>query len=130
MPKSSTSPRAQRGGDLLRKELASLIMQEITDPRLGMITINDVRVSKDLAVAYAYTTVMGKNTAEEAEDSLAVLNGASGYLRTLLAKKVKLRVVPKLKFYFDATLSEGARMSALIDKAIQDDASHKDADEN
>lgn len=130
MPKSSTSPRAQRVGDMLRKELATMIMQEVTDPRLGMVTVNEVRVSKDLAYAYAYTTVMGKDSPEDAADSLAVLNGAAGYLRTLLAKKVKLRIVPKLTFYFDATLSEGVRMSALIDKAIKDDASHKNADEN
>lgn len=104
-----------------------LLQRELKDPRVGMVTVSSVKVSKDFSFADVYVSFMDKNTAEEAEEAVAILENAAGFLRSQLAKGIKLRVMPRLRFHFDATLLEGPRLSALIDKAVkQDKARHPD----
>ena len=110
--------RTQRVGDQIQRELAGILLQEIQDPRLGMITVNEVKVSRDLAWADVYYTRMD---ADDAGDSEQVLGGAAGYIRSLLAKSMSLRSVPRLRFHFDATVANARRMEDLIDRAVQAD---------
>lgn len=118
--------RTDRIGDQMQRELALLIQREVKDPRLGLITVTAVNVARDLAHARVFVTVMGKNTAEETAQSIEILNNASGYLRSLLGKAMKLRVIPHLNFLYDESIIRGSTMSALIDKAIAEDRkSHK-----
>ncbi len=112
--------RLSRVADVIQRELAMLIQREITDPRLGMVTVSDVEVSKDFQHAKVFVTVMGEQGS--AEESVSVLNKAAKFLRKELASKIKLRVIPQLRFYFDASISQGSRISALIDEALQKDA--------
>ena len=114
--------RTSRIGDQLQKELASLIQFEVKDPRLGMVTINEVRVAKDLGYADVYYTVLGlDDNAERLAENQAALESAKNFLRSCLAKEVKLRIMPHLRFHYDNSVVNGARMSALIDEAVRKD---------
>ena len=119
--------RRRRIADLIQRELAILIQREMKDPRLGMITINDAKVSWDLAFADVYFTVLPKNGAKTAEE---VLNKAGGFLRTKLSKMMSTRTTPKLRFHYDATIENGARISKAIDDAIAQDTSKRDRKES
>ncbi|WP_086480096.1 30S ribosome-binding factor RbfA [Oceanospirillum sanctuarii] len=115
--------RTDRIAEQLQKELAQIIQFEIKDPRLGMVTVNDVQISRDLSFANVYITVLGKDSAEEAKEDLAVLNRAAGFLRREIGKAVKLRIVPQLKFDYDSSLVRGRKLSSLIEEAVAADKS-------
>ncbi len=93
--------RSQRIADFLRKELSQLIQFELRDPRLGMVGVTDVEVSRDLGYAKIYVTVLGCDNKEAMEEPLKVLNGAAGFLRSKIAKSNSMRTTPSLRFYFD-----------------------------
>ncbi len=116
--------RVDRIGDQMQRELAQLIQREIKDPRVGMVTINDVKVSRDLGYADIYVSLLSTEelTAEspEVKQSLAVLNKAAGFLRGQVGRAMKLRVVPHLRFHFDSLLGQSRRMDRLIREAVGD----------
>ena len=113
--------RTDRVADYLREELARLIQREMRDPRVAMVSITDVEVSKDLAHARVYFTAMGSDTAEEARDVADALNKAAGFLRSQLSKDSNLRTVPALRFRFDASVGQGRYMEDLIERAVSAD---------
>jgi ribosome-binding factor A len=117
-------PRTRRVGEQLQRELAVLVRDEIKDPRLGMVSISGADVSRDLAYATVYVSVLGDDTA--VTESLAVLNRAAGFLRHRLGQSMRLRSIPQLKFEFDSSLRDGARMDALIDAAISGNRPEED----
>ena len=80
--------------DAVQKELAILISENIRDPRVGMVSVTEVNVSRDLAVANVYITFVGERTQEQIDQGLEALNGAAGYLRKLLASSVSMRATP------------------------------------
>lgn len=116
MPKEFS--RGRRIADQIQKELAGLIQRELKDPRVGMVTINEVKVSRDLAFADVYFTMFSEDGAGEGVEAL---DGASGFLRSALSKVLKIRTTPKLRFHYDKSINEGARISRVIDDAIADD---------
>ncbi|CAA0080648.1 30S ribosome-binding factor [BD1-7 clade bacterium] len=122
--------RPQRVADFLRKELSQLIQQEIRDPRVGMVSLTDVEVSRDLTHARIYITILGCDDADSAKESVKVLNGAAGFLRSLIAKSTTMRTTPSLRFFFDESVIRGSHLSALIDKAVgsQEQISDSQAD--
>jgi ribosome-binding factor A len=113
--------RTQRIADFLKKELATLIQFEMRDPRVGMISITDVEVSRDMSYAKVFFTSMGKDTDDDAAETVEVLNQAAGFLRTQVARKNNARITPKLKFYFDNSVVRGGQLSSLIDQAVAAD---------
>ena len=113
--------RTQRVADYLQRELAALIQHEVRDPRLGMVSITGVEVSKDLAHAKVYYTVMGKDTSEDATESTEVLNHAAGFLRRELSRDSTMRSVPQLRFYFDTSVGRGRHLEELIRQAANAD---------
>lgn len=119
--------RTQRVGDFLKQELARLIQLEVRDPRVGMVSVTDVEVSRDLAHARVFVTVLGKDTEAEAAESLAALNHAAGFLRSQIARINNARTTPRLRFVFDSSIGRGARMSSLIDAAVAADRSRSGA---
>ncbi|MHA7880436.1 MAG: 30S ribosome-binding factor RbfA [Saccharospirillum sp.] len=123
MPKDGT--RLRRIGDQIQRDLSVLIQQEVKDPRLGMVTLNSVRVSSDLSYADIYFTCMvfGDNAAaqQQRREQEAVLNKIAPFLRSNLAKSLKLRVVPHLRFHYDEVIETGARLSGLINEAVRQD---------
>ena len=120
-------PRTRRVGEQIQRELAALIHDELRDPRLGMVSISSVQVSRDMAHAKVHVSVLGKD--EQVSDSLGVLNHAAGFLRHKLGKILHMRVIPVLRFYHDRSLEEGARLGALINKAIASDKGNAGEDE-
>ena len=123
---ANVSNRMGRIADQLRQELAVLIREEMRDPRIGMVSVTDVTVSKDLANANVYVTVLGA----EAKPAIETLNQAGGFLRSLLAKNINLRTTPKLRFIYDKSIEQGRHLSALIDEALAQDAQHEPNDES
>ncbi len=127
MPKDYS--RQQRVADALRRDIASFIQREMRDPRVGMVMVNDVEVSRDLAHARVFVTVMGKDDAEQAQEALQVLNDAAGFLRSQLAQSSTMRTTPRLSFVFDSSVLRGQQLSSLIERAVAtDQAMHKDDD--
>lgn len=112
--------RTRRVGEQIQRELAALIQFEMKDPRLGMVTVSSVDVSRDLSVAKVYFTVLGKSEADS-QQSLEALNHAAGFLRKELGRGLQLRSVPRLQFYYDSSIERGAHLSALIQAAVNRD---------
>jgi len=115
--------RTQRIGDQMQRELALLIQREIKDPRLGLVTITAVEVSRDLSHAKVFITVMGQDD-DKIASNLKILQDAAGFLRMHLGKAMKLRTVPQMHFHYDASIRRGVELSALIERAVAEDRKH------
>ncbi|MDP2228258.1 MAG: 30S ribosome-binding factor RbfA [Moraxellaceae bacterium] len=115
------SQRTQRIADQIQRDLSDMIRLGLKDPRLGMVTISSVKVSSDMGYADVYVTVLGATLEEKPDASLAVLNGAAGFLRSELGRALKLRMIPRLRFHFDEVTARGNRMAALINTAVSED---------
>ena len=113
--------RTQRVADYLQRELAALIQHEVRDPRVGMVSITGVDVSRDMGHARVYYTSMDANSAEEASESTEALNRAAGFLRSQLSRDSSMRMVPQLRFYFDSSVGRGRDLEDLIRKAADSD---------
>lgn len=126
MPKEYS--RTQRIGDQMQRELSQLIQREIKDPRVGLVTITAVEVSRDLSNAKVFVTVMGREADDAAavEESRKVLQGAAGFLRVQLGKAMQLRTIPQLRFHYDASIRRGVELSALIERAVAEDQQRED----
>lgn len=121
----SDYPRSHRVADYIQRELSGLIRNELKDPRLSpMLTIATVEVSRDLSVAKIYFSVFDAN---EREPTQLALDSASGFLRKQLARRMKIRSVPQLRFYYDDSAERGAHMSALIANAVASNTTKDDA---
>jgi len=92
-------PRTRRVGEQLQRELAMLIRDEINDPRIGMVSVSAVEVSRDLSHAKVFFSTLGNE--DEAAASLQVLMGAAGFLRHRLGASLAMRHVPQLHFKQD-----------------------------
>lgn len=114
-----------RVGEEIKREISAIIATEVKDPRLGMPSITEVNVSRDLSFAKVYFSTLG--SAEERERTLEGLNRAKGFIRSELAKRVRVRHIPEITFHFDSSLEQGAKMNALL-KSLQD-GSEEGADE-
>ena len=122
MPKEFS--RGRRVADHIQRELATLIQQEVKDPRIGMVTISEVKVSRDLAYADVYFTLISHDlSAANITESELVLNNAADFLRSQLAKSLATRITPRLRFHFDITIENGAKMDRAIQAARARDAS-------
>lgn len=116
--------RLKRLADQIQRELAELIRLELNDPRLtSFITVSDVKVSPDLGYADVYVTVMDPNLQDDQsaaahQDSLELLNGAAGFMRGELGKRLKTRVTPRLRFHYDEVTVRGNKMLDLISQAV------------
>jgi ribosome-binding factor A len=111
-------PRSDRLASQIQRELARLLRTGLKDPRLGQPSILDVEVSKDLAHARVFFSLLDP---ENAADCLDALNHAAGYLQREIGKQIKARVTPKLSFVYDDTDIRGRQLSDLIDSAVASD---------
>ena len=113
--------RTQRVADYLQRELAALIQHEVRDPRVGMVSVTGVDVSRDLGHARVYYTMMGSESSEDASASTEALNKAAGFLRSQLSRSSNMRSVPQLRFYFDSSVGRGRDLENLIKRAADAD---------
>ncbi len=116
--------RTDRVGQQIQKEIAIILMREIKDPRLQMTTVSSVEVTRDLAYAKIFVTFFNDKP-DEIKASLDVLAEAEGYIRSLLGKRLRARIMPHLRFIYDSSMSEGVRMSALVDQAVASDKNNE-----
>ncbi|MGA0024692.1 MAG: 30S ribosome-binding factor RbfA [Burkholderiales bacterium] len=114
MPKDF--PRGRRIADQTQRELSEIIRLELKDPRIDLVTITDVEVTQDNAHAKVFFTSLGEPVQQEA--ATRALEHAAGFLRSTLAKRIKLRTVPQLHFHYDVSVERGVRLSKLIDAAV------------
>ena len=110
--------RSDRFATQIQRVLAGLIQTELKDPRLSAPSILDVQVSKDLAYARVYFSVLNP---EDAAESMAALESASGFLQREIGKTLKARITPRLSFIYDDTDIRGRQLSDLIDSALASD---------
>lgn len=108
--------RVDRVKEQMLRELADLIRLELKDPRAGLITINDVEVTRDYSHATVYYTVLNGDL----NSTAAVLEHAKGFLRSELSKRISLFRTPELHFEYDQSLERGVYLSHLIDQVAQE----------
>lgn len=119
--------RTDRIADFIQRELAQLIRVGMKDPRLGLVTIQDVKVARDLSTADIWFTLLGQDISDAAQAE-EVLSHASGFLRSELAKQLNTRITPKLRFHYDTLPEQAGRLDQLIRQARAEDASHPQDD--
>lgn len=124
MPKEPS--RTRRVGEQIRRELAQAIRDKIDNPRMTMVSITSVIVTRDLAYAKVYVTILGDPG--ERGTMVASLNQAAPMLRHELGRNMHIRTVPRLEFVYDEVVERGARLSALISEAVAADAARHQPD--
>ena len=124
--------RALRIADHLREQLADIIRAQMRDPRIGMVSVNDVRVSRDLAYADVFVSALGVDDPQSQREFITVLEHAAGFLRSAVARDNTLRTTPKLRFHYDELIVEGARIETLIRRAVaaDEDSQRRRGDED
>jgi ribosome-binding factor A len=111
------APRHARIADQIQRSLAETIRLELRDPRVGLLTLTGVEVSRDQSHAKVFFTVLGPESA--VRDALEGLQRAAGFLRSALAHRLSTRSVPELHFAYDESVERGVRLSRLIDEAVK-----------
>ncbi|NOY44761.1 MAG: 30S ribosome-binding factor RbfA [Deltaproteobacteria bacterium] len=107
------SRRAQRVADLLHHEIAWVLQREIKDPRVGFVTITGVRVSADLRHARVYYTVLGE--APQRSETQKGLDSARAFVRRAVGARLRIKVVPELKFVYDEDFERALRTQAVLE---------------
>jgi len=113
--------RDLRVADFVRDELSQIMQRDMRDPRVGMVSINEVKASRDLSYADVYVSSIDASDDEAKQTLVAVLNKAAGYFRSSLAQRHKMRTTPKLRFHYDDVADRAPRLDALISKAVAAD---------
>ncbi len=117
--------RSDRVADSVQRLLAECIRAEVRDPRVGMVNINAVEVTKDLSLASVYVTLVGESEKARCDECVEALNKASSFLRSLLGKQLTTRSVPRLRFVYDESAERGQVLSTLINQAIAEDTKNR-----
>ncbi len=100
--------------ETLRRVLAETLTQEVDDPRVGFVTVSEVRLNRDRTVADVFYTVLGGE--EERRASLSGLKRARGFLRQAIGENTRLRQVPELRFRYDESLDRSFRVEEILDR--------------
>lgn len=120
------NPRARKIADRIREITVNALEREVKDPRLGFVTITDVRVTGDLQHASIFYTVLG--TDEEREETSRALTSAKGVVRREIGKGLSLRLTPSIEFFLDAVPENAASIEHLLDEArVRDKAAQEAA---
>ena len=106
------SLRANRVAEQMKKELGDIIGRKIKDPRVGFVTVTDVSVTGDLQEATVYITSLGNE--REKSETLKALEKASGFIRSEIGTRIRLRRTPEIKFEFDTSIEYGNKIDALL----------------
>ncbi len=117
MPKDFS--RTRRVAEQLQRELAVLIQQELTDPRVKLVTVSAVELSRDLKHAKVFITSLDDE--HKHSEIVESVQHAAGFLQHELGHRVRMRTIPRLHFAYDESVQRGSDLSALIDRAIKDD---------
>lgn len=110
-------PRSRKVNELVREAVALTLLEEVKDPRVDMVTVTSVDVSRDTRYATIYVTA----PADSYDEALAGLESACGRIKTGLARRVKLRFTPELHFEIDSSVDHGMRISEILHGGREDD---------
>lgn len=105
--------RSTRLGDLIREEVAEIIMHKLRDPRLGFVTVTYARMSDDLKHATIYLSVFEDS---KRKDTLNIMRASASFIRGELAKKLKVKYIPSLTFMIDESIEQGLKIDRLLDE--------------
>ncbi len=103
--------RSQRVGDLLRREIADIIMRRVKDPRIGFVTVTGVDITDDLKIAKVFVSCLKD---EEKDTTLEILNAAKSFIRSEVARRIRIKVIPTLEFRVDESMGYGDRIDKLL----------------
>ena len=120
--------RLHRIGDRMKRELSEMLLFELSDPRLKGIYLTDVIVDRELAYANIYISAL--EGSERAKEALAGFNSASGYIRRILAGRVKLRSFPHLRFHWDPTPEQADHIEGILAEIREETAQREENQEN
>lgn len=114
--------RTDRVAQQVQQEIAMILQRDFKDPRVGWVTVSAVEVTKDLAYVTVFVTLLGQeDQKDKIEETIAILNNAGGFFRSEIGKRMRLRIVPEIKFAYDDSLVTGIQMSRKVDEAINKD---------
>jgi ribosome-binding factor A len=116
--------RLQRIADRIRQELAEMLIREISDPRLHLVYVTDVKVDRELAFADVFVSAV--EGAARSEEILAGMESASGFIRRTLARRVELRAFPRLRFHWDPTPENADHIEQVLADLRKKNATGKD----
>ena len=108
--------RSQRVGDLVREEVADIILYRLKDPRIGFVTVTGVDMSPDMKNARVYVSILKE---EDRELTLEILNSSKSFMRSLLSKRLRMKFIPTVEFRFDTSIEYGYKIDKLL-KEIKD----------
>ncbi|MGG6294692.1 30S ribosome-binding factor RbfA [Leptolyngbya sp. AN02str] len=116
----ATERRVARVGELIKREVSQLLMSGIKDDRVqtGMVSVTDVEVAGDLQHAKIFVSIYG--TDEAREETMAGLKSATGYVRSVLGQRIRLRRTPEVQFVEDRSLERGTRMLSLLNRLSEE----------
>lgn len=103
--------RSERVADLIREEIADLIMYKLKDPRIGFVTVTGVEMTPDLKMAKVYVSVLRE---EDRRGTLEILNSSKSFIRSSLSKRLRLKFIPTVEFVMDTSIDYGFKMDKLL----------------
>jgi len=112
--------RSQRVSDLLRKEIADIIMYKLKDPRIGFITVTGVDVTDDIKIARIYVSILKD---EERKTTIEILNSAKSFIRSELSKRLRMKFIPSIEFKLDTSIEYGNKIERLLKEAGEGESS-------
>ncbi len=120
------SARTQRFADQLRDQVARILQFEMRDPRIGLVSVNALTLSRGLAFADIHVSALDATDAQSRQALVNTLNAAAGFIRSRLARLQSARKMPKPRFHYDDSLDRGRRLESVIDRALagSDAANH------
>ncbi len=121
------SHRPTRVGEMIRMEISNLLIRGLRDPRIGLATVTEVKMTSDLKQARVYVSVLGG--LEERKNTLAGLNRAASHIRHEIGSQLRLRNTPELSFVYDSSIEQGARIEELLQQAHASSSSQASTDE-
>jgi ribosome-binding factor A len=107
--------RMRRINEVLREVVGAAISSDLSDPRIGFVTVTSVETSPDLRTAKVYVSVLGSD--QDREETLAGLRSSHGVLQTRIAAETRMKRTPTLTFHYDETIEQGVRISQLLEEA-------------
>ena len=110
--------KIERINHMIREEISKILMLEVKDENIKFVTVTDCDTSSDLSYCKVYVTVLDN---EKKDEILKSLNNASSFIRSCLAKRIEIRNIPELKFFYDESISYGEKIDKIIDKINEDD---------
>jgi ribosome-binding factor A len=110
--------RSERVGDLIREEVADLIMYKLKDPRIGFVTVTGVEMTADLKLARVFVSIMKE---EERELTLDILNSSKNFIRSNLSKRLRMKFIPAIEFRLDTSVEYGFKIDRLLKEIKEKD---------